>query len=98
MIQFMGHENLEDYNADFLCMLETWEAGAQFFLPLDGGKRGQAINSARLWGWTRFRCGPMWSAPAQGHNLDHRWGKKPAVPSQALTVFADCLNEKHISW
>jgi len=30
MVQFMGRENMEDYNADFLCMLETWEAGVRF--------------------------------------------------------------------
>ena len=27
---FMGRENMEDYNADFLCMLETWHAGVEF--------------------------------------------------------------------
>ena len=26
MLQFMGRENGEDYNADFLVMLEIWEA------------------------------------------------------------------------
>jgi hypothetical protein len=25
MLQFMGRENLDDYNADFLVMLQTWE-------------------------------------------------------------------------
>ena len=29
MLQFMGRENAEDYNADFLVMLETWEATAK---------------------------------------------------------------------
>ena len=29
-IKFMGHENMEDYNADFLVMLETWDAGKDF--------------------------------------------------------------------
>src|SRR5262245_20025673 len=30
MIQFMGRENLEDYNAEFMIMLEAWEAASDF--------------------------------------------------------------------
>ena len=30
MLQFLGRENMEDYNADFLTMLETWEAGQKY--------------------------------------------------------------------
>jgi len=52
MLQFMGRENMEDYNADFLCMLETWEAGVRFF-PSAEGKAGRPIDVARLLGWTR---------------------------------------------
>lgn len=50
MLQFMGRENLEDYNAEFLIMLETWEAGIKF----DGGRAPQnqeRLDVARLLGW-----------------------------------------------
>jgi ParB-like chromosome segregation protein Spo0J len=30
MLRFLGRENLEDYNADFLVMLETWEAASEY--------------------------------------------------------------------
>jgi hypothetical protein len=47
----MGRENMEDYNADFLCMLETWEAGVGF-----GSARAEQarkpIDIAKLLGWT----------------------------------------------
>jgi len=52
MLQFMGRENLEDYNADFLCMLETWEAGTKFKSSVED-KQVQPIAIARLLGWTR---------------------------------------------
>jgi len=51
MLQFMGRENMEDYNADFLCMLETWEAGATF-LPFRNGNPPASIDVAKLLGWT----------------------------------------------
>ena len=50
MLQFMGRENLEDYNADFLTMLETWEAAA----PRDA-QTTQPIEIAKLLGWTQPR-------------------------------------------
>jgi ParB/RepB/Spo0J family partition protein len=50
MLQFMGRENMEDYNADFLCMLETWEAGIKFRLHED--KKSKPIDIAKLLGWT----------------------------------------------
>jgi ParB-like chromosome segregation protein Spo0J len=50
MIQFMGRENLEDYNAEFLVMLETWEAGVKFSAAAETGT--QAVDIARLLGWT----------------------------------------------
>jgi len=60
MLQFMGRENLEDYNADFLTMLETWEAGIVFCPTLNvGGKSGQPIEIARLLGWTQSRNGEL---------------------------------------
>lgn len=50
MIQFMGRENLEDYNADFLVMLESWEAADKF---LSGQRRtlAEPIDIASLLGW-----------------------------------------------
>lgn len=50
MLQFMGRENMEDYNADFLTMLETWEAAVEYA----GGRRqtAQVVDIARLLGWT----------------------------------------------
>lgn len=50
MLQFMGRENMEDYNADFLVMLETWEAAVKFRAPALG--KPQPIDIARLLGWT----------------------------------------------
>ena len=49
----MGRENMEDYNADFLCMLETWEAGLVFWPSIDG-KTAQPLEIARLLGWDRL--------------------------------------------
>jgi hypothetical protein len=51
MLQFMGRENGEDYNSDFLCMLETWEAALKWSASAEAGNT-QAIVVARLLGWT----------------------------------------------
>jgi hypothetical protein len=56
MVQFMGRENLEEYNADFIIMLNSWEAGNQFLLRRAGVKP-QVIEIARLLGWTIARDG-----------------------------------------
>lgn len=50
MVQFMGRENLEDFNAEFLIMLETWEAATKFRAPRE--KKAEAVDIARLLGWT----------------------------------------------
>ena len=50
MVQFMGRENLEDFNAEFLIMLETWEAATNFRAARE--KKVDAIDIARLLGWT----------------------------------------------
>jgi ParB-like chromosome segregation protein Spo0J len=50
MLQFMGRENGEDYNADFLVMLNTWEAAVRFAAHVPGSRH--AIDIARLLGWT----------------------------------------------
>ena len=31
MLKFMGRENGEDYQSNFLVMLNTWEAGLRYF-------------------------------------------------------------------
>jgi len=55
MLQFMGRENMEDYNADFLVMLETWEATVGFF-DARGRQKLQTIELARFLGWTGTRA------------------------------------------
>lgn len=50
MLKFMGRENMEDYNADFLTMLETWEAAFDFLK----NQTRQPIEIARLLGWTQL--------------------------------------------
>jgi hypothetical protein len=42
----MLKKNLEDYNADFLCMVETWEAGVKF-VAHKGAKQTQPLEIAR---------------------------------------------------
>jgi hypothetical protein len=51
MVQYMGRENGEDYSADFLIMLNTWEAGAKFAREREQNPKPTDI--ARLLGWTR---------------------------------------------
>ena len=55
MLQFMGRENLEDYNADFLVMLETWESASAF--ARRGAQKLEPVEIARLLGWTRDNKG-----------------------------------------
>jgi len=52
MIGFMGRENMEDFNSDFLVMLASWEA-AQKFLISTVIKTAQPLETARLLGWIR---------------------------------------------
>jgi len=54
MLEFMGRENLEDYNADFLCMLETWEAGVKF-LARARDQTTQPLDIAKVLGWISIR-------------------------------------------
>jgi hypothetical protein len=54
MLQYMGRENLEDYNAVFLIQLETWEAAIKSGLVLFAKSDGrQPIAVARFLGWDR---------------------------------------------
>jgi len=54
MLAFMGRENMEDYNADFLTLLETWEAAADHLYP--DGATIQPVEIAKLLGWTQRRA------------------------------------------
>jgi hypothetical protein len=54
MLQFMGRENMADYNADFITMLQTWDA-AVTFSPLRNGEDGYPVDIAILLGWTQLR-------------------------------------------
>lgn len=56
MLGFMGRENMEDYNADFLTMLETWEAAVAHLTSMDVSS-AQIIDIAKLLGWTQLRTG-----------------------------------------
>jgi ParB-like chromosome segregation protein Spo0J len=47
MLQYMGRENGEDYKADFLIMLNTWDAAVAHL----GG--GSDVEIARMLGWLR---------------------------------------------
>ena len=54
MLKFMGRENMEDYRAEFLTMLETWEAAVKWVnSPPARAVNQQPIEIARLLGWTR---------------------------------------------
>jgi|SRR6478736_4118845 len=57
MLSFMGRENMEDYNADFLVMLETWEATWDWKAKTSSdGSSTQPIDVAILLGWTQDRA------------------------------------------
>lgn len=55
MLAFMGRENMEDYNADFLTMLETWEAAVAHLFPSMDGNKTQPVEIAKRLGWTQVR-------------------------------------------
>ena len=48
MLGFMGRENMEDYNADFLTMLETWEAAVGHNLTSRDVKSANPIEIAQF--------------------------------------------------
>jgi len=56
MLQFMGRENGEDYNTDFLRLLNTWEAAVSF-LGRPVGPILQQSEIANLLGWVRSKAG-----------------------------------------
>ena len=49
MLQFTGRENMSDYNADFLTMLQTWDAAVQH-LESGSVNNPQAIDITDLIG------------------------------------------------
>jgi hypothetical protein len=57
MLQYMGRENLEDYNASFLIQLESWEAASQSGLigSLRNEREPQSIDIAKMLGWTLMK-------------------------------------------
>ena len=56
MLQYMGRENLEDYNAAFLIQLESWEAAIKSGLcRATQRQEPQPFEIADLLGWTRLR-------------------------------------------
>jgi ParB-like nuclease domain len=63
MLQFMGRENLEDYAADFIVMLESWEAAANFRAL--SRENPETLEIASILGWTLERSdGPRASHTA----------------------------------
>ena len=50
----MGRENMSDYNADFLTMLQTWDAAVQHLESRDATS-SQPVEIANLLGWTQDR-------------------------------------------
>jgi len=55
MLQFMGRENLEDWNADFACMYEAWEAVRGYEIG-HGRLDVENVEIARTLGWTEGKA------------------------------------------
>jgi ParB-like chromosome segregation protein Spo0J len=73
MLQFMGRENMADYNADFLTMLQTWDAAVQHMASRDATSI-QPIELADLLGWTtdRTRGGIQMNRTADACNATYK--------------------------
>ena len=54
MIEYLGRENMEDYNANFEVMYDAWEAAVEFCRRFNGGK-SDVLDIAKLLGWIRLR-------------------------------------------
>jgi hypothetical protein len=52
----MGREDMEDYNSDFLTMLETWEAAAEHLCLSRDGQARQVIDIAILYSLVQDRA------------------------------------------
>jgi len=64
MLQFMGRENLEDWNADFACMYEAWDAGHDLLFTRDPENVPKASEIATLLGWNKKNGEPNDTAQA----------------------------------
>ena len=51
-LALMGRENLEDFNTDFLIMLEMWEAAVKYAAH-DSAQSTQTLEIAKFLGWVR---------------------------------------------
>jgi hypothetical protein len=80
MLMFMGRENGEDYNADFNCMLETWEAAITYLKRL--GAKLDRLTVAGLLGWTRF-----------DHKADNQ--ERPNHVADVCDLAFNLINEGH---
>jgi len=56
MLKYLGRENLEDYGADFLVMLESWKAAVKFRRAR--AEKSEDLDIAEFLGWTRRADGP----------------------------------------
>ncbi len=82
MIKFMGRENLEDYNADFFVMFETWQA-ARTYLEETSARRhaeGESVKpttaeTTNLLGWMKA-----------GKDGDRRFGMPGNKPKDRPTA------------
>ncbi len=75
MLQFMGRENMDDYNADFLTMLETWDAAVEYIMTSRDVTEVQPIEVTRLLGWTQDRSGggEQMNRTAEACNAQRNW-------------------------
>lgn len=87
MLKFMGRENGEDYNADFLVMLETWEAAEAFLSKSRPHAAGnlEASEIAGFLGWTRASD----DTTAKGWRMNHT--------ADACAGSSKLLKGKHIT-
>lgn len=81
MLQFMGRENGEDYSAEFLVMLNTWEGAVKFVANSRGYTKpervrpsgGEPLEIALLLGWTAVHTdgGPTMTHVAKACSAAH---------------------------
>ena len=90
MVRFMGRENLEDYNANFFVMFETWEAARKHLTDLaseTGSAKPQSVEIATLLGWMRapfIRKENRETRAHEGEVGDARSGMTPSLASPTI--------------
>jgi ParB-like chromosome segregation protein Spo0J len=76
MLQFMGRENLDDYNASFSVLLETWEAAEGYCVSsATDGRKVEPIEIASLLGWIELHSKsgtPQLTAVARACHAGHK--------------------------